>query len=80
MIGLSILSGLRTAVVPCLTRLLHDRGMDDVIVRGGTVRDADVNGLRNTDVPEGFQHEASLDSIVQFIRDHVTSPDARVET
>ena len=71
-IGLSILSGAHTTLVPKLMSLLHDRGMDDVLViLGGIIPDSDVSGMKRLGVAAVFQPGASLDNIVAFIRSHV---------
>ena len=70
-IGLSILSGAHNAIVPRILDLLRDRGMDDVIVLvGGIIPDEDAVHLKKLGVAGIFQPGASLDSIVQFIREH----------
>lgn len=72
-IGLSILSGAHNAIAPRILELLRERGMSDVaVIIGGTVPDADAVQLRQLGVAEIFQPGASLESIVQFIRDKVT--------
>ena len=69
-IGLSILSGAHNAIVPRVLELLHDRGMDDVLVLlGGIIPDEDAAELERLGVAGIFQPGASLDSIVQFIRE-----------
>jgi methylmalonyl-CoA mutase C-terminal domain/subunit len=71
-IGLSILSGAHTTLVPKLMALLKERKMDDVmVVLGGIIPDADIREMKALGVAEVFQPGASLDSIVQFIRSHV---------
>ncbi len=72
-IGLSILSGAHNAIAPRILELLRERGMSDVaVIVGGTVPDADAAQLRTLGVAEIFQPGASLESIIQFIRDKVT--------
>jgi methylmalonyl-CoA mutase C-terminal domain/subunit len=73
-IGLSILSGAHKAIVPRLMDLLRDRNMSDVLVLiGGTIPDEDAAELKRLGVAEVFQPGASLDGIVQFIRDNVSA-------
>jgi methylmalonyl-CoA mutase, C-terminal domain len=70
-IGLSILSGAHNAIVPRVLDLLRQRGMDDVlVVLGGTIPDADAEDLKRLGVAAVFQPGASLDAIVEFIREH----------
>jgi methylmalonyl-CoA mutase, C-terminal domain len=69
-IGLSILSGAHNAIVPRVVELLRERGMDDVLVLvGGIIPDDDAAELKKLGVAGIFQPGASLDAIVQFIRE-----------
>ena len=71
-IGLSILSGAHTTIVPKLMALLNERGMDDVlVVLGGIIPDVDVPAMKALGVAAVFQPGASLENIVEFIRLHV---------
>ncbi len=71
-IGLSILSGAHNAIVPRVMELLHEKEMDDVlVVVGGIVPDDDAAELKKLGVAEVFQPGASLEKIIQFIRDSV---------
>lgn len=71
-IGLSILSGAHTTIVPKLMSLLRDKGMTDVLViLGGIIPDADIPEMKRLGVAEVFQPGASLEKIVEFIRTHV---------
>ncbi|MBI4442457.1 MAG: cobalamin B12-binding domain-containing protein [Acidobacteria bacterium] len=71
-IGLSILSGAHTTIVPKLMALLKERQMDDVlVVLGGIIPDADIPAMKELGVAAIFQPGASLQSVVEFIRAHV---------
>ena len=71
-IGLSILSGAHTTIVPKLRALLNERGMEDVlVVLGGIIPDVDVPAMKALGVAAVFQPGASLESIVEFIRARV---------
>ena len=71
-IGLSILSGAHTTIVPQLMNLLKQRRMEDVlVVVGGIIPDADVGAMKALGVAEIFQPGAPLDGIIQFIQSHV---------
>jgi methylmalonyl-CoA mutase, C-terminal domain len=71
-IGLSILSGAHNAIVPRLMELLREKEMSDVlVVVGGIIPDEDAAELRKIGVAEVFQPGASLEKIIQFIRDSV---------
>ena len=71
-IGLSILSGAHTTLVPRLMALLKERQMENVLViLGGIIPDADIPEMKRLGVSEVFQPGASLESIVRFIRSQV---------
>ena len=71
-IGLSILSGAHTTLVPKLMALLKERQMENVLViLGGIIPDADISEMKRLGVAEVFQPGASLESIVRFIRSQV---------
>ena len=71
-IGLSILSGAHTTIVPKLMELLKERRMGDVVVvLGGIIPDSDLPAMKALGVAGVFQPGASLESIIQFIRSHV---------
>ena len=71
-IGLSILSGAHTTIVPKLMALLKERGMGDVlVVLGGIIPDAEVPAMKALGVAAVFQPGASLESIIEFVRSHV---------
>ena len=70
-IGLSILSGAHSVIVPRVMELLREKGMDDVkVVLGGIIPDADVDELKTLGVAATFQPGSSLDSIIEFIREN----------
>ena len=71
-IGLSILSGAHNAIVPRVMELLKEKQMDDVIVIvGGIVPDEDAAQLKRIGVAAVYQPGASLEEIVEFIRNAV---------
>ena len=70
-IGLSILSGTHNAIVPRVMELLKEKGMSDVLVLvGGIVPDEDAEQLKRLGVAAVFQPGASLEKIVEFIRNN----------
>ena len=74
-IGLSILSGAHKAIVPRVMELLREKEMTDVLVIiGGIIPDGDAAELKKLGVAEVFQPGASLEKIVQFIRESVKQP------
>ncbi|MBI3933132.1 MAG: cobalamin B12-binding domain-containing protein [Acidobacteria bacterium] len=77
-IGLSILSGAHTTIVPKLMALLKENKMEDVmVVLGGIIPDADVAAMKQIGVTGVFQPGSSLESIVQFIRSNVRQSEPR---
>jgi len=73
-IGLSILSGAHNAIVPRVMQLLHEKDMADVrVIVGGIVPDADAALLKRQGVAAVFQPGASLEAIVDFIRENVAA-------
>jgi methylmalonyl-CoA mutase C-terminal domain/subunit len=72
-IGLSILSGAHMTLVPKVVSLLHDQGVDDVVITvGGTIPADDVPELKRLGVAEVFTPGASTDEIVEFVRQAVS--------
>ena len=70
-IGLSILSGAHTAIVPKVIELLKQKQMDDVqVVLGGIIPDEDIAEMKRLGVAAVFQPGTSLESIITFIRDN----------
>ena len=79
-IGLSILSGAHKAIVPRVLDLLRERDMSDVlVVIGGTIPDGDAEELKKLGVAAVFQPGASLEAVVQFVRDHVQRPEKSIQ-
>ena len=71
-IGLSILSGAHNAIVPRVMDLLKEKQMSDVLVIvGGIVPDEDAAQLKRLGVAAVYQPGASLEDIVEFIRNSV---------
>ncbi|MFQ5695096.1 MAG: cobalamin B12-binding domain-containing protein [Terriglobia bacterium] len=70
-IGLSILSGAHSVIVPRVMALLKEHGMDDVkVVLGGIIPDADIAEMKQLGVAAIFQPGASLESIIRFLREN----------
>ncbi|MEK6277908.1 MAG: cobalamin B12-binding domain-containing protein [Actinomycetota bacterium] len=68
-VGLSILSGAHMTLVPRVVELLHDQGIEDVLITvGGTIPADDVPELKKLGVAEVFTPGAATDEIVDFIR------------
>ena len=70
-IGLSILSGAHNSICPRLMELLHQQGLDDVlVVLGGIIPDADLAGLREVGISGVFRPGTPMQKIVEFIASH----------
>ncbi len=70
-IGLSILSGAHTVIVPRVMEMLRDKGMDDVrVVLGGIIPDADIESMKAQGVAAVFPPGTSLESIARFLREN----------
>jgi methylmalonyl-CoA mutase, C-terminal domain len=78
-IGLSILSGAHNYICPEITRLLKEKGMDDVVVVvGGIIPDADVPTLNAAGVQGVFTPGTPMQEIIEFIRRHARARSAIV--
>ena len=71
-VGLSILSGAHMTLVPRIADLLKNQGADEVVlVVGGTIPNDDIPELKQLGVAEIFTPGASVQGIVDFIREKV---------
>jgi methylmalonyl-CoA mutase C-terminal domain/subunit len=71
-IGLSILSGAHNHIAPKLMSLLHEQGLDDVLVLvGGIIPDVDVPRLEAVGIKGIFLPGTPMQSIIDFINDNV---------
>ncbi len=71
-VGLSILSGAHMTLLPRITALLREQGMEDVLViAGGIIPEQDIPALKEAGVNAVFGPGTSLDDIVQHIKDTV---------
>jgi methylmalonyl-CoA mutase C-terminal domain/subunit len=67
-VGLSILSGAHNHIAPRLMALLKEKGLDDVLVlMGGIIPDADIDGLKALGVRGVFQPGTPMQEIIDFI-------------
>ncbi len=75
-IGLSILSGAHNHICPRVMTLLHEQGLDDVlVVIGGIIPDADMPALKAIGINGIFLPGTPMQEIVDFIRAHVRHRD-----
>jgi methylmalonyl-CoA mutase, C-terminal domain len=67
-IGLSILSGAHNHIAPRLMQLLHEKGLDDVmVVIGGIIPDLDIPKLKAIGVKGIFLPGTPMQEIIEFI-------------
>lgn len=67
-VGLSVLSGAHNYLLPEIIRLLHEKGVDDVVViGGGIIPEQDIAGLKEKGVAELFTPGTQMQTIVDFI-------------
>ncbi|HSK52302.1 MAG TPA: cobalamin B12-binding domain-containing protein [Clostridia bacterium] len=68
-VGLSILSGAHMTLVPRVTRLLREQGLDDVLVTvGGIIPDDDIPSLKESGVAEVFGPGTTIAQVAEFLR------------
>ena len=71
-VGLSILSGAHMTLLPKVTRLLRERGLDDVLVTaGGIIPDYDIPALQEAGVAAVFGPGTTIAEVAAYIRSHV---------
>src|SRR5216110_2374821 len=68
-VGLSILSGAHMTLLPRITKLLRERGLDDVLVTaGGIIPDDDVPALREAGIAKVFGPGTTIAEVAEFLR------------
>lgn len=73
-VGLSVLSGAHMTLFGRVMALLHDQGVDDLVVfGGGIVPEEDIAQLQQLGVQAIFTPGAATESIVAWVREHVES-------
>jgi len=71
-IGLSILSGAHMTLLPRVTELLKEKGIDDVLViAGGIIPTEDVPALKKAGIAEIFGPGSPLKDIIEYIRKNI---------
>ncbi len=75
-VGLSILSGAHMTLLPRVTKLLSEAGLDDVLVTaGGIIPDDDVAALKEAGIAAVFGPGTTIREVADFIRANVRSRD-----
>ena len=68
-VGLSILSGAHMTLLPRITRLLREQGLDDVLVTaGGIIPDDDVPALVEAGVDRVFGPGTTIAEVAEYLR------------
>jgi len=76
-VGLSVLSGAHMTLFPKVVQMLRERGASDIVVfGGGIIPDADIPELEKLGVAKVFTPGATTQSIVDWVRAHVTPQNA----
>lgn len=76
-VGLSILSGAHLTLLPRVTRLLSEQGMDDVlVVAGGIIPEPDIVELKAAGVAEVFGPGTPIGEVAGYLRAHVAPREA----
>ncbi|MFQ6124150.1 MAG: cobalamin B12-binding domain-containing protein [Candidatus Heimdallarchaeota archaeon] len=71
-IGLSILSGAHLVLLPRVTALLQEEGIEDILViAGGTIPDDDLLKLKDAGIEEIFRPGTTLQEIVEYVQSHL---------
>ena len=68
-VGLSILSGAHMTLLPKITRLMKEQGLDDVLVTaGGIIPDDDIPALKEAGVAEVFGPGTTIAEVAEYLR------------
>jgi methylmalonyl-CoA mutase, C-terminal domain len=68
-VGLSILSGAHMTLLPRITKLLREEGLDDVLVTaGGIIPDDDVPALAQAGVARVFGPGTTIGEVAEYLR------------
>jgi methylmalonyl-CoA mutase C-terminal domain/subunit len=71
-IGLSLLTGAHMTLFPKVTKLLKEKGVNDVlIIGGGIIPDEDIPPLKEAGIAEIFGPGTPLKNIVKYIKENV---------
>jgi methylmalonyl-CoA mutase C-terminal domain/subunit len=75
-VGLSILSGAHMTLVPRITALMRERGLDDILVTaGGIIPDDDIEPLREAGVARVFGPGTTIGEVAAFLRENARARD-----
>ena len=75
-VGLSILSGAHMTLLPKICRLLHEAGLDDILVTaGGIIPDDDIPALREAGVAQVFGPGTTIGEVAAYLRENARARD-----
>jgi methylmalonyl-CoA mutase, C-terminal domain len=75
-VGLSILSGAHMTLLPRICAMMHERGMDDVLVTaGGIIPDEDVPALKAAGVAAIFGPGTTIAQVADYLRANARTRD-----
>ncbi|AEM79677.1 methylmalonyl-CoA mutase, C-terminal domain [Thermoanaerobacter thermohydrosulfuricus] len=71
-VALSILSGAHNTLFPKITKLLKERGADDILViGGGIIPEEDIPFLKENGIAEIFTPGTPTSAVIEYIKQHV---------
>ena len=71
-VGLSILSGAHNTLLPKVTQLFREKGVDDIkVFGGGVIPEEDIPGLKSVGICEVFTPGTSTEDIVGWVKSNV---------
>ncbi len=72
MIGLSSLAGAHMYLFTRVAELLHENGVDDIVIcGGGIIPEEDIPKLKKVGIKEIFTPGSTLDDIVKWVKENV---------
>jgi len=70
-VALSILSGAHMTLFPKITKLMKQKGLNDILVLGGgVIPDEDIPALKKIGIAEVFGPDTPTNTIIKFIKKH----------
>ncbi len=80
LIGLSILSGAHPILFPKITKLLRDKGAEDIpVIAGGIIPEKDLPRMKKAGIREIFLPGTSTQDIIKWIEDHIGQGRAKLK-
>ncbi len=70
-VALSILSGAHMTLFPKITKLMKQKGLNDILVLGGgVIPDEDIPALKKIGIAEVFGPDTPTNTIIKFIKEN----------